>query len=108
MKKYFVVADVHGFYTEMIEAINKEGFDIENPDHIFVSLGDLLDRGQEAEKCLDFVNSLPKDRKILIIGYSILNSKLVVPARKDSRKVPNNNIITIAIASLRFTNNGTI
>ena len=66
MKKYFVVADVHGFYDEMIKALNENNFDINNPDHIFISLGDLLDRGRQPRECLDFVNNLPDDRKILI------------------------------------------
>lgn len=68
MKKYFIVTDVHGFYDEMIAALNKAGYDGENPDHIFVSLGDLLDRGRQPKECLDFVNAIPKERKILIYG----------------------------------------
>ena len=68
MKKYFVVADVHGFYDEMIKALDENGFDINNSDHIFISLGDLLDRGRQPRECLDFVNNLPDDRKILICG----------------------------------------
>ena len=47
MKKYFVVSDVHGFYDEMKKALDNAGFDIANPDHIFVSCGDLLDRGRQ-------------------------------------------------------------
>lgn len=43
-------------------------FDINNRNHIFVSLGDLFDRGPDAEKCLDFVNSISDKRKILITG----------------------------------------
>ncbi len=68
MKKYFIVSDVHSFYVPMKEALDEAGFDYHNPDHIFVSLGDLLDRGEETVKCLQFVNSLPKERKILIRG----------------------------------------
>lgn len=66
MKKLFVVSDVHGFYYPMIKALNDAGFDSDNEDHIFVSCGDLLDRGTEANQCLEFVNSLK--RKILIRG----------------------------------------
>ena len=83
MKKYFIVADVHGFYDEMMEALNKKGFDINNPDHIFVSLGDLLDRGEQPFECLDFVLSLPEDRKILIVGNHELLMKEMI-----SRGVP--------------------
>lgn len=68
MKKYFVVSDVHGFYDELKKALDEKGFDINNENHIFVSCGDLLDRGQQPKECLEFVNSLPDDRKILIRG----------------------------------------
>lgn len=68
MKKIFVVSDVHSYYDEMLAALNKQGFNRNDPDHIFVSLGDLLDRGPAPLKCLTFVNSLPIDRKILIRG----------------------------------------
>lgn len=68
MKTYFVVADVHSFYDEMIAALDGAGFDPANPDHIFVCLGDLLDRGDKPLECLDFVNRLPADQKILIRG----------------------------------------
>jgi len=68
MKTYFIVADVHSFYDEMIAALEREKFDINNPEHIFVSLGDLLDRGPKPVECVRFVNSLPAERKILIRG----------------------------------------
>ena len=68
MKRLFVVADVHSFYEEMIKALSEQGFDRDDPDHIFVSLGDLFDRGPAPLECLDFVNSLPTERKILIRG----------------------------------------
>lgn len=68
MKKYFVVSDVHSFYDQMVEALNNAGFDYNNPDHILISCGDLLDRGPSPIQCLDFVNGLPDDRKILITG----------------------------------------
>ena len=68
MKKYFVVADVHSFYEEMIKAISDQGFNRDDPDHVFVSLGDLFDRGPAPLECLNFVNSISTERKILIRG----------------------------------------
>lgn len=64
--KYFIVTDIHGFYNEMIDSLKECGFDSKNPNHTFVSLGDLLDRGDQPLECLNFVNSL--ERKILIRG----------------------------------------
>lgn len=68
MKKYFLCSDVHSFYSPMIEALTKAGYDKDNPDHVFVHCGDLLDRGSESMKTLNFVNSIPSNRKILIRG----------------------------------------
>ena len=64
--KYFIVTDVHSFYNIMIDALQEAGFDKTNKEHIFVSLGDLLDRGDSPLQCLRYVNSLPQ--KILIRG----------------------------------------
>ena len=68
MKKYFCFGDVHSFYTELKSSLETAGYDKSNKDHIIVSCGDLLDRGNESIECLNFVNSLPKSRKILIRG----------------------------------------
>lgn len=66
--KYFIVADVHGFYDEMQRALNEKGFDPTNPEHIFVSLGDITDRGPKPRECIEFAMSLPEERRILITG----------------------------------------
>lgn len=41
-RKYFVVSDVHSYYKELMKALNENGFDKDNPSHVFVSCGDLL------------------------------------------------------------------
>ena len=66
--KLFIFSDVHGYYDELMLALNNAGFDKDNPEHIIVSLGDLLDRGPKPLQCLRFVNSFPADRRILIRG----------------------------------------
>lgn len=67
-KKYFVVSDIHSFYDELMVALSTAGFDVNNPNHILVSCGDLLDRGKQPLECLKFVLSLPSSRRILIRG----------------------------------------
>lgn len=66
--KYFVVADVHGFYTELQIALQKAGFDPSNPEHIFVSCGDMFDRGKQAAELLEWVMSLDPARRVLVRG----------------------------------------
>ena len=65
-KKFFVIADVHSFYTEMKNALDVAGFEINNPDHILISCGDVLDRGPQSSEVLEFLLSIPKDRRIFI------------------------------------------
>ena len=62
----FAVSDVHGHYTELIAALEQAGFDRDCEEHIFVSCGDLFDRGRENGQVYAFVKSLP--RKVLIRG----------------------------------------
>lgn len=68
MKKYFVTSDVHGFYDELMLALSSAGWEQDNPNHIFISCGDLLDRGTQPRQCLQFVNNLPENRKLLVLG----------------------------------------
>ena len=65
-KILFVVSDVHGHYTEMKAALDEAGFCAEKDDHLFVSCGDLFDRGTENKAVYDFVQGLKN--KILIKG----------------------------------------
>lgn len=68
MKKWFVTSDIHGFYNEFINGLNKAGFDIDNPEHILIICGDIFDRGPDPLGVYNFLRSLPKDRRILIRG----------------------------------------
>ena len=66
MPKFFVISDVHGFYDDMIEALNNAGFDPNNSDHILVVCGDCCDRGPDPVKVIKYLHGL--QNKILING----------------------------------------
>ena len=66
MPKFFVVSDVHGFYDEMIDALNKAGFDKYNSEHWLISCGDNFDRGPQPVEVMQYLIGLP--RKILCKG----------------------------------------
>ena len=69
MKEYFVITDVHSFYSIMMAELLKKGFDINNKDHILISCGDNFDRGQEAKEMLKFLYQMyTQDRAILVKG----------------------------------------
>lgn len=88
MKKYFICADIHGFYDIWMNALDEKGFDINNPDHIVILLGDLLDRGDQPRDCLRFIcNLIDKNRAICIMGnHEDLMRELLLykcPAERD-------------------------
>ena len=66
--KYFIVADVHGFFDEMMEALHRNGYDMANPNHTFVSLGDMFDRGEQAQETLEFLNEIPEKNRLFVLG----------------------------------------
>ena len=45
--KYYVTADVHGYFTELKTALAEQGFFEDTEPHKLVILGDLYDRGTE-------------------------------------------------------------
>lgn len=67
--KYYVVADVHGFFDLMVKALTEKGYFEEKEPHKLVICGDLFDRGSEAKEMEKFVvDLLEKDEIILIRG----------------------------------------
>ena len=67
--KLFVMSDIHSFFEEMAEALEKNGFEMDNPDHCVVVCGDLFDRGHDAKKMFDFAKWLAeRDRLVYIYG----------------------------------------
>lgn len=65
--KYFVSADIHGYYAYFMEALAKAGFSLTNPHHKIIICGDLLDRGREPKELINFVLE-HRDKIIFIRG----------------------------------------
>lgn len=64
--KYFVISDIHSYYSPMKEALDKAGFDPKNESHTLVLAGDLFDRGDDTKEVYKYIRKLP--RKILVRG----------------------------------------
>ena len=62
----FCVSDVHSYLEPLKRALDKAGFDPNNPNHYLISCGDLFDRGPDSEELLHYIMSL--ERKILVKG----------------------------------------
>lgn len=67
--KYYVVADVHGFYDLTVKALTEQGYFADTTPHKLIICGDLFDRGKQNREMLAFVlELLKKDEVILIKG----------------------------------------
>ena len=67
--KYYIAADIHGFYTEFHKALDEAGYFTDPGPHKLIILGDLFDRGQEAVEMQHFIRSLlEQDAVILVRG----------------------------------------
>lgn len=64
--KFFVISDIHGFYDEMITALNEAGFNAADENHWLVTCGDHFDRGTQVAQVMEYLQNLP--RKVLIKG----------------------------------------
>ena len=65
--KYFVLSDVHSFFNEMMDALTRNGFDINDPNHKIILCGDLFDRGPDAVKCFEFAKQMMEQGRFFYI-----------------------------------------
>ena len=65
--KYYITADVHGFYTEFYKALNEAGYFTDPEQHKLVILGDIFDRGQEAIEMQQFILELMEQDAVILI-----------------------------------------
>ena len=64
---YYVVSDCHGFFTELYTALKEAGFFEEKEDCRLVVCGDVLDRGKEAIRMINFLLHLKNEGKLILI-----------------------------------------
>ncbi|WP_034697372.1 metallophosphoesterase [Acinetobacter bohemicus] len=53
IRRLFVVGDLHGCYLEFMQQLKKVEFDFKKD--LVISVGDLVDRGQDSLKCLELI-----------------------------------------------------
>lgn len=56
--KIFVTSDIHSYFTALKTALDENGFEPNNQDHLLVVCGDVFDRGPESKEVFEFLNSL--------------------------------------------------
>ena len=65
--RYYVTADVHGFFTQTAAALERAGYFADTEPHKLVILGDLFDRGKEAKEMQSFVLDLMDRNEVILI-----------------------------------------
>ena len=65
--RIYVVADVHGFYSELIKALKEKGWFEDNGPKLLVVCGDMMDRGREALKMQAFMMELLEKGQLVFV-----------------------------------------
>lgn len=65
--KYYVVSDVHGYYTQLMTALEEKGFFKDEGEHKLIVCGDLFDRGMEAKELQEFILYLMETDEVILI-----------------------------------------
>ena len=65
--KYYIAADVHGFYTEFHKTLEAAGYFSDPEPHKLIILGDLFDRGQEAIEMQQFILELMEQDAVILV-----------------------------------------
>lgn len=65
--KYYVTADVHGYFSELKAALTEKGFFADTAPHKLIICGDLFDRGSEALELQDFILDLMKKDEVILV-----------------------------------------
>lgn len=84
MPKFFVCSDIHGYFDEFKEALDKAGFNPEDENSWLAVCGDCWDRGLQPVSVMKYLHNLP--RKILIKGN---HESLLVDCCKRGEAWPN-------------------
>lgn len=65
--KLFVVGDVHGHYKELKDCLSKAGYNDQDPDQMLIVLGDNFDRGYESLEIYNYLRTLTKSGKAVVL-----------------------------------------
>ena len=65
--RYYVTADIHGFYTPFRRALEEAGYYEDEGERKLIICGDLFDRGPETLKLQEFVLDLLRKNEVILI-----------------------------------------
>ena len=65
--KYYVISDIHGFYTLLRNTLRDAGYHDDPEEKKLLLLGDLFDRGTEAVALQDYILELMREKRVILI-----------------------------------------
>ena len=65
--KYYVVSDVHGFFSLLKQALQEKGFFEDKEPHKLILCGDMLDRGKETIEMQEFMLNLLHNNELIFV-----------------------------------------
>ncbi len=66
-KIFFIISDIHGHFDEMIDTLEKNGYDNDNPKHHLIVIGDMFDRGTQSKEVLEYLYPLCVAKKATVV-----------------------------------------
>ena len=65
--RYYVTADVHGYFDELKKALAEQGYFTDTDPHKLIICGDLYDRGKQASALQAFILDLMEKNEVILI-----------------------------------------
>ena len=65
--RYYVTADVHGYFSELKSELAEKGFFEDKEPHKLIICGDIYDRGTEALELQNFILDLMSKNEVILI-----------------------------------------
>ena len=93
--KYYVVSDIHGYYTAFRTALQTAGFDDDIGEKRIIILGDLFDRGSEAIKLQNYILHLMREDLVILVrgNHEDLFEDLVTVDKISNEKYAGNAVL---------------
>ena len=76
--KYFITADIHGFYTELHKALDKAGYFTNPEPHKLIILGNIFDRGQEGVEMQRFILSFQTQDTVIPVREDLYGEMITI------------------------------
>lgn len=65
--RYYVVSDIHGYFSKLKLALEAQGFFEDTQPHKLIICGDIYDRGNEAKQLQEFILDLMDKNEVVLI-----------------------------------------